>query len=91
MMDMVPMVSLAVSNRSSAGQSRKDRLALVPEGMVMFSETTESFLISQYGSEPLLVMWRDRPLFCVKSTVHRTTRDTRSQKQKIDSKEPLST
>ena len=68
----VPMVFVAVRRRSSLGQSRKERLALVPEGTVIFSWTTESFLISQWESEPIFSMWRNGPSSSDRFTVQRT-------------------
>lgn len=65
---------LAVRRTSSLGQSRKERLALVPAATLILSWTLESTLISQFGSEPTFSRCRDRSLCSVRSTVHSTTR-----------------
>lgn len=71
-LELLPMVWLAVRRTSSLGQSRKDRLALVPAATLICSFSSPSSLISQLGSEPTLRSCRDRSERVPRSTAHRT-------------------
>lgn len=69
------MALVAVRRTSSLGQSRKERLALVPAGTRIFSLITEFILISQNGSDDIFSRSRDIPSCWVRSTVLTTNKD----------------